>query len=62
MFYNDPIKTFEVEGFDLDPLRILQYKKSDTSISGQGKFLLLKAWVYLFMQGVIRDHDLALVR
>jgi len=52
MFYDDPLDTFEVESFDLDPLRILQHKLKDMSITSEGAHVLWGAYAHAIVRRV----------
>ena len=51
-FYDDPLDTFEVESFDLDPLRILAHKLKDMSITSEGATVLWGAYAHTIVRRV----------
>ena len=51
-FYDDPLDTFEVESFDLDPLRILAHKLKDMSITSEGAAVLWGAYAHTLVRRV----------
>ena len=51
-FYDDPLDTFEVESFDLDPLRILAHKLKDMSITSEGATVLWGAYAHVIVRRV----------
>ena len=56
MFTDDPLDSFEVESFDLDPMRIVTYKMEDASISGEGLAALMGVFFYYMDLGMEDDR------
>ena len=55
MFTDDPLDRFEVESFDLDPMRIVTYKMEEASISGEG-FAALRRIHFSLNAGKVSRH------
>ena len=51
-FYDDPLDTFEVESFALDPLHILKHKLKDMSITSEGATVLWSAYAHTIVRRV----------